>query len=74
MKRSLILVIALVLSIVVLALPAFGRASLVSDGWTWNEAQAPEGLVPAQTGWTWDEAQPTADGWTWDETGSTTSG
>jgi len=72
MKRSRILVIALVLSIVVLALPAFGRAGLVSDGWTWNEAT--EGLGPAQTGWTWDEAQPIADGWTWDETAATTSG
>jgi hypothetical protein len=40
MKRSRIFLIALVLSLVVFAQPAYGSDDLVSDGWTWNEASA----------------------------------
>ena len=75
MKRSRILLTALILSFV-FALPAYGSAGLVSDGWTWNEASkdvAPAPDAPAPHGWTWDEAL-SADGWTWDEAASPPSG
>jgi hypothetical protein len=66
MKRSPILLIALVLTLALVVLAAFG-ASFAPDGWTWNEA-SPAG----PDGWTWDEAQVGLDGWTWDEALSTT--
>jgi len=65
MNRSRIFLIALVLSVAV-GLAMFGRASFVSDGWTWNEASA-----PTSDGWTWDESQLEVDGWTWDEAAAT---
>jgi hypothetical protein len=83
MKRSRIFLIALVLSLVVFAQPAYGSDDLVSDGWTWNEASAdvapaldapaPDADAPAPDGWTWDEAL-SADGWTWDEAALTPPG
>jgi flagellar basal body-associated protein FliL len=45
MKRSRILLIGLVLTIVVAALAVVGGTAFGTDGWTWNEA-----------GWTWNEA------------------
>jgi hypothetical protein len=62
MKRSPILLIALVLTLVLVVLAASGGASFAPEGWTWNEA-SPAG----PDGWTWDEAQVGLDGWTWDE-------
>jgi hypothetical protein len=38
MKRSRVFLIALVLSLVVFAQPAYASDGLVSDGWTWNES------------------------------------
>jgi hypothetical protein len=89
MKRSRVFLIALVLSLVGFAHPAYGSDGLVSDGWTWNEAasddvapapdapaldtDAPAPDVPAPDGWTWDEAL-SADGWTWDEAALTPPG
>lgn len=61
MKRSLILLLSLVLVLAVLALPAFARADNAAVGWTWDESTV--NVEPAQDGWTWDEAvAPPADG------------
>lgn len=72
MKRSRIFLIALVLSLVVFAQPAYGSDDLVSDGWTWNEASAdvaPRTDAPASDADAPapDADAPAPDGWTWDE-------
>jgi hypothetical protein len=80
MKRSRIFLIALVLSLVVFAQPAYGSDDLVSDGWTWNEASAdvaagtdapapdaPAPDAPALDAPAPDAGAPAPDGWTWDE-------
>jgi hypothetical protein len=78
MKRSRIFLIALVLSLVVFAQPAYGSDALVSDGWTWNEsseevapttdpdAPAADADAPVPDASAPDDA-PAPDGWTWDE-------
>jgi hypothetical protein len=68
MKRSRIVIFSLVLLLAVLTLPAFARADVVPDGWTWDAA--PVSVDPSPEGWTWDEAavgDPAPEGWTWDE-------
>jgi hypothetical protein len=69
MKRSRIVIISLVRLLALLTLPAFARADVAPDGWTWNESTV--GVDPAPEGWTWDEAavsvEPSPEGWTWDE-------
>jgi hypothetical protein len=69
MKRSRIVIFSLVLLLAVLALPAFARADVAPDGWTWDESTV--SVDPAPEGWTWDEAavsvDPAPEGWTWDE-------
>jgi hypothetical protein len=59
MKRSRIILFALVVLLVVLSLPAVARADdpvpsseSTPDGWTWDAAPSP---APAPDGWTWDE-------------------
>lgn len=68
MKRSRIVIFSLVLLLALLTLPAFARADVAPDGWTWDESTA---SVPVPEGWTWDEAaasvDPAPEGWTWDE-------
>jgi hypothetical protein len=68
MKRSRIVIFSLVLLLALLTLPAFARADVVPDGWTWDESTV---SVLAPEGWTWDEAAVSVDfapeGWTWDE-------
>ena len=69
MKRSRIVIVSLVLLLGLLTLPAFARADVVPNGWTWDESTVSVDPVPA--GWTWDEAavsvDATPEGWTWDE-------
>jgi hypothetical protein len=69
MKRSRIVIFSLVLLLALLTLPAFARADVVPDGWTWDESTV--SVDPAPEGWTWDEAavsvDPAPEGWTWDE-------
>ena len=69
MKRSRIVIFSLVLLFALLTLPAFARADVAPDGWTWDEAAVSGD--PAPEGWTWDEAavsgDPAPEGWTWDE-------
>jgi hypothetical protein len=69
MKRSRIVIFSLVLLLALLTLPAFARADVSPDGWTWDEAAVCVDLAP--DGWTWDEAavsvDPAPEGWTWDE-------
>ena len=69
MKRSRIVIVSLVLLLALLTLPAFARADVVPNGWTWDESTVSVDPVPA--GWTWDEAavsvDATPEGWTWDE-------
>ena len=68
MKRSRIVLFSLVLLLALLTLPAFARADVVPDGWTWDAA--PVSVDPSPEGWTWDEAavgDPAPEGWTWDE-------
>ena len=38
MKRSRIVIFSLVLLLALLTLPAFARADVVPDGWTWDAA------------------------------------
>jgi hypothetical protein len=59
MKRSQIFLIALVLSLVAFAQPAYGSDGLVSDGWTWNEASAD--VAPATEAPAPDADAPTPD-------------
>jgi hypothetical protein len=69
MKRSRIVIFSLVLLLALLTLPAFARADVVPDGWTWDESTV--SVDPAPAGWTWNEAavsvDPAPEGWTWDE-------
>lgn len=76
MKRSRIVIFSLVLLVALLTLPAFARADVVPDGWSWDETTV--SVDPAPTGWTWDEAAVSVDlapeGWTWDEAATPASG
>ena len=69
MKRSRIVIFSLVLLLALLTLPAFARADVAPDGWTWDESTVSVDSSPE--GWTWDEAAVSVDsspeGWTWDE-------
>jgi hypothetical protein len=69
MKRSRIVIVSLVLLLALLTLPAFARADVVPNGWTWDESTV--SVVPVPAGWTWDEAavsiDATPEGWSWDE-------
>jgi hypothetical protein len=75
MKRSRIVIFSLVLLLALLTLPAFARADVVPDGWTWDEATV--SVNPAPVGGTWDQAavgDPAPEGGTWDEAAAPANG